>query len=229
MEHEFTDDMRPVAVTVCLKVVCILPVRGFTSFGSASTYVASSFRSPRISRITPTIGCSLAYLFSSSSVVLHAPRFVRLAFGSILRRSNSTYLLNPEMSNDLADTAFRYLHVKTADYSITSPERRKLRYELYLKAFEQHLAHLRRRTRVERPAGQLRSLVFEPLELRVQAPRYVGQHTRVYAHTLPFHRRQHGDERQLHLAQQRAQPVGDGYGAHIVGEPQPAEYTHTHR
>lgn len=46
------------------------------------------------------------------------------------------YLLNPEMSNDLADTAFRYLHVKTADYSITSPERRKLRYEQPAEAVE---------------------------------------------------------------------------------------------
>ncbi len=39
------------------------------------------------------------------------------------------YLLNPEMSNDLADTAFRYLHLRLSDYSLTSPERRRLRFE----------------------------------------------------------------------------------------------------
>lgn len=39
------------------------------------------------------------------------------------------YLLNPEMSNDLADTAFRYLHLRTFDYTLTAPERRKLRFE----------------------------------------------------------------------------------------------------
>lgn len=39
------------------------------------------------------------------------------------------YLLNPEMSNDLADTAFRYLHIRTADYALSATERRKLRFE----------------------------------------------------------------------------------------------------
>ncbi|MDE6137272.1 MAG: DNA polymerase I, partial [Muribaculaceae bacterium] len=39
------------------------------------------------------------------------------------------YLLNPEMSNDLADTAFRYLHICMADYSLTAAERRKQRFE----------------------------------------------------------------------------------------------------
>ena len=39
------------------------------------------------------------------------------------------YLLNPEMSNDLADTAFRYLHLRMGDYAMPAPERRNLRYD----------------------------------------------------------------------------------------------------
>jgi len=43
--------------------------------------------------------------------------------------SAGRYLLNPEMSNDLADTAFRYLHVRMSDYSLTGTERRKQHFE----------------------------------------------------------------------------------------------------
>ncbi|MDE6269511.1 MAG: DNA polymerase I, partial [Muribaculaceae bacterium] len=51
------------------------------------------------------------------------------------------YLLNPEMSNDLADTAFRYLHLRTYDYSLTATERRRLRFEMPSEALDPMCEH----------------------------------------------------------------------------------------
>ena len=46
------------------------------------------------------------------------------------------YLLNPEMSNDLPDTAFRYLHIRMADYQLTATERRRQRFDTPADAME---------------------------------------------------------------------------------------------
>ncbi|MDE6287076.1 MAG: DNA polymerase I, partial [Muribaculaceae bacterium] len=50
--------------------------------------------------------------------------------------SAARYVLNAEMSNDLADAAFRYLHLQLADYSLAATARRKLRYATPAEATE---------------------------------------------------------------------------------------------
>ena len=81
---------RPVAVTVWLKEVCTLPVRGLMSWGSASIYVPNSFFSPRCSRIFSTTGCLCRRLSSTSSEVTYWPVLVFFAFSTIFSLSNST-------------------------------------------------------------------------------------------------------------------------------------------
>ena len=50
--------------------------------------------------------------------------------------SAARYVLNAEMGNDLADAAFRYLHLQLADYPLAATARRKLRYATPAEAME---------------------------------------------------------------------------------------------
>ncbi len=59
----FEDDSRPVTTTAWLKWVCTRPVSGFTSAGSASTYVPSSLASSRCSSTSGHDGVLVAQRF----------------------------------------------------------------------------------------------------------------------------------------------------------------------
>ena len=61
--------MRPVAATVWLKLAWMRPVAGFTSWGSASTYVPLSFWTERYSMILRGSSWTRASSSSTSSAV----------------------------------------------------------------------------------------------------------------------------------------------------------------
>lgn len=82
------EESRPVAVAVWLNDVCMCPVRGFISFGSASTYVPNSFFNPLCSSILPTISCFPLSCCSTSSDVTYCPVFVFLGFSTIFSLPN---------------------------------------------------------------------------------------------------------------------------------------------
>ena len=84
------EERRPVAVTAWLNVVCMCPVRGLMSLGSASTYVPSSFFSPRCSRIWSTMGAFERNCCSTSSDVTYCPVLVFFGFSTIFISPNST-------------------------------------------------------------------------------------------------------------------------------------------
>ena len=73
------EDSLPVAATVWLNEVWILPVDFFTSDGSASTYPCFSFARERYSRIPAGSGCPLASDARTSASVEY-PVFVFLPF-----------------------------------------------------------------------------------------------------------------------------------------------------
>ena len=63
--------------------VCIFPVRWLISSGRASTYVPSSFFSPRCCSMSCTMGCLCCTCVSTSSEVTYCPVFVFLGFSTI--------------------------------------------------------------------------------------------------------------------------------------------------
>ncbi len=79
------DDSRPVAATVWLKDVWILPVAGFTSLGRASTYVDLSFSSCRYSRRCRGSEYPRAASSSSAEASVEGPVLVRFTTGSSKR------------------------------------------------------------------------------------------------------------------------------------------------
>ena len=83
------DDSRPVAATVWLNDVCSRPVCGFTSAGSASMYVLSSFDSSRYSMSSTGSSCPASASSCSTLASVDGPVAVFLRIGSF-SRSNST-------------------------------------------------------------------------------------------------------------------------------------------
>ena len=83
------EDSRPVAVTAWLNEVCMCPVRGLMSLGSASTYVPSSFFSARWASMSATTGLLCESCCSTSSEVTYCPVLVFLGLSTIFILPNS--------------------------------------------------------------------------------------------------------------------------------------------
>ena len=79
---------RPVAVTVCIKLVCMRPSILSVMVGNGSTYVLFNLRNCRYCKIIGIIGWSFSCFWRISSEVAYCPVLVFFAFADIFKTSN---------------------------------------------------------------------------------------------------------------------------------------------